>query len=228
MGSLLKVLVILLILAGGGGAYVYTSYVKPLSALQVQPAGMEPVSMEPLVLRVSVDIVNPGKPVRLPGADLNLYLGDKLIGKGSLPSEVVQSGSTRLHTDITIDKNALMELIGSASGQEQVYVEGTLYLKVLSTTVKVPIPKLPVPGGFDMSMLAGGGTSTLSDIMPLLMEYRGQKLGDVLASDDFKKKYRQRTGKDLTDVDVQELLKVFGADAVNKNIDELITAGYQQ
>ena len=228
MGALLKILVILLALAGGGGAYVYTSYVKPLSALQVQPAGVEPISMDPMVLRVSVDIVNPGKPVRLPGADMNLYIGDKFIGKGKLSSEVVQSGSTRLYADITLDKDAMMEIMGTSGGEQQMFVDGTLYLKVLSFNLKVPIPRVPVPGGLDISALAAGEASALAEIMPLLMEYRGQKLGDVLVSEDFKRKYKERTGEDLTEAEIQEIIQTFGKEALDKTIDELMAGGYMQ
>lgn len=225
---MLKILVILLVIAGGGGAYVYTSYVKPLSALQVQPAGVEPISMDPMVLRVSVDIVNPGKSVRLPGADMNLYIGDKFIGKGKLSSQVVQSGSTRLHADITLDKDAMMEIMGTFGGEQQMFVDGTLYIKVLSFNLNVPIPRVPVPGGLDISALAAGEAPALSEIMSLLMEYRGQKLGDVLASDDFKRKYRERTGKDLTEAEVRELVRAFGKEALDKTIEELMAGGYMQ
>jgi hypothetical protein len=221
MGALFKVVVILLILVGAGGAYAYTSYVKPLSALQLHPAGMEPVSINPLIIRVSVDIVNPGKSVRLPGADLNLYAGEKLIGKGTLPGGIIPSGSTRLQAEITIDKG-IEELTGLSSGREELSVDGTLSFNVLSFNVKVPVPRVPVPGGLDIASLAGGEAPDVSEILPLLQENRGQKLVDALASDNFRRKYKEKTGKELTETKIQELMKLFGEEAMNKTIGEIM------
>ncbi len=227
MGTLLKILLVLLLLGGGTGVYAYASYVKPLSTLQLQPVGVEPVSIEPLVLRISVDVVNPGGSIRLPGADLNLYLGDSLIGNGKLPGEVVEPGTTRLQVEITIDKE-INELLTLAGEERQLSVDGTLYIKVFSFTLRIPIPRVPVPGEMDISALVGGEALDVAEIMPLLLEYRGQKLGDVLASQDFKQKYKERTGKDLTDAEIQEIIRTFGEESLDKTIDELLTVGIQK
>jgi hypothetical protein len=227
MGTLLKILLILLLIGGGTGVYAYTSYIKPMSALQLQPVGVEPVSIEPLVLRVSVDVVNPGSPIKLPGADLNLYMGDSQIGTGKLPSELVETGTTRLHVEITIDKE-MSELLALAGGESQLFVDGTLYLDILSFTLRVPIPRVPVPGEMDVSALAGAQAPALTDILPLLLEYRGQKLGDVLASSDFKQKYKERTGEELTEAKKQEILRMLGAESLDKTIEELLAGGLSQ
>jgi LEA14-like dessication related protein len=218
MGAISKIVLILIVFAGISGAYAYTSIVQPLSKMQIQPGEVEPVSLEPLVLQLSVDIVNPGKPVKLPGATLNLYLDGELVGTGSLPSTVINAGSSTLLSEITLDKS-LIELASTAGEGTSISIDGTLFFKVLSFDVKIPIPKVPVPGGLDFATSAGGGTAQLMDILPLLQETPNLKLGEALESGEFLSKFKEKTGKELS---VQELKQFLGEAALNKTADELL------
>jgi LEA14-like dessication related protein len=221
MGAISKIILLILVFAGIGGVYAYTSLVQPLSKMQIQPGEVEPVSLEPLVLQLSVDIVNPGKPVKLPGASINLYLNDARVGTGTLPGAVIGEGSTTLHAEITLDKSAA-EFASLAVGQPGVSIDGTLFFKVLSFNVKVPIPKVPVPGGLDIAAFAGGDTSGLPEILGLLSENPGLKLGEALSSGEFLAKFKEKTGTELTVAKIQELKQLLGEGAMNKTADELL------
>jgi len=221
MEVLSKIILLLLVLAGVSGVYAYTALVKPLSKLQVQPAEIEPVSLDPLVLQLSMDIVNPGKPIKLPGATLNLYMGNELVGTGSLPGTVIKEGSSRLVSKITLNKS-MTELASLAGGKSSLSIDGTLLFKVLSFNVRIPIPKVPVPGGLDLAALAGGEAVQLTEILPLLKENPNLKIGEALGSGQFLTKFKEKTGKELTDTQIQKLKQFLGEAALNKTADELL------
>lgn len=220
MGAISKIIVILLVLVGIGGVYAYTALVKPLSKLQVQPGEIEPVSLEPLVLRLSLDVVNPGKPVKLPGATLNLYLGDERVGTGSLPSTVIQEGPSTLLSDITLDN--LTELASLAGKEQSLSIDGALFFKVLSFDVRVPIPRVPIPGGLDLTAFAGGEAAQFTEILLLLKENPDLKVGEALDSEEFLEKFKEKTGKELTETKIQELKQLLGEACLNKTVDELL------
>ncbi|MDP6460097.1 MAG: hypothetical protein QF673_01705 [Candidatus Hydrothermarchaeota archaeon] len=221
MGVLSKIILIFLVLAGIGGVYAYTSLVKPLSKLQVQPGEIEPVSLEPMVLQISLEVVNPDKPLKLPGATLNLYLEDELVGTGSLPNTVIQVGPSRLVSKIHLDKD-LIELASIAGEETSLSIDGTLLFKVLSFDVKIPIPRVPVPGGLDFIALAGGEASQSMEILRLLKKTPNLKMGDALVSEAFLEKLKEKTGNELTDTKIQELKQLLGTAALNKTVDELL------
>lgn len=220
MGAISKIIIVLLVLVGIGGVYVYTSLVQPLSKMQIQPGEIEPVTLEPLVLRLSLDVTNPGESVKLPGANLNLYLDGSRVGTGSLQNAVIKPGLNTLHSDITLDKG-LEELLALAGAEPSLSIDGTLNFQVLSFSVRIPIPRLPVPGGIDLQALAGGGASEVMEILPLLRENPKLKIGEALDSKDFLDKFASRTGKELTQPKIQELKQILGEN-LNQTAEELL------
>jgi hypothetical protein len=200
---------VIVVLAVFGVAYLYLGVIKPLQGLEVQPRGMEPVSLSPLTLDGTIDIHNPGKETSIPKIDLDLYIDDTLIGSGVVPEMAVPAGSTRSIRVTFTSGMSITDIILLLQGREQVSVK--VGGKIHSRPIAIPIPRLPVP--VDTTQLLGSLNvlegSPVVALLSTLEENPDLTVAEALESGEFIAGFEKELGRDITDQEIAQLKDFF-------------------
>jgi len=204
------------------GVYTFLTVIRPMMGLDIQPQGVEPVSLSPLVVDIMLSASNPGNAVELPGADINLYLNDEFMGSGNLEKVTIAAGAKKtIKVRISIVK-PLTDVLSLTNPQQELTVDGKIHTKFFP----IPIPRVPLPAPFELSQLISPEVAPANSELPLLMaiaeENPEMTIEEALENEEVIAKIQEQKGIDLTAEELEEIKQDLPPDLQGKSMDELL------
>ncbi len=201
--------------------YAFLTVIRPLMGLEIQPQGVEPISLSPVVLDVVVSIVNPGGATELPGANINLYLNDAYVGSGAIDRIRLDAGESRsLNVRISLDKS-LPEVMLMVQGPAKLKIDGKLETRF----IPIPIPKIPIPVPMDLNQFISSQESpiaAMSTIMEVMEDNPEITIEEALENEDIIKKIEEEKGVELTEEEIEELKGSIPLELQGKSLEEIL------
>ncbi len=204
------------------GAYTYFTIIRPVMGLDIQPQGVEPVTLTPLVLDVVISAYNPGGAAEIPGAEINLYLNDEYLGSGTLDRVRLGAGEKKnLRVRVSIDR-PLSDVMALTNRQQTVKIDG----KIDTRFFPIPIPRVPLPIPFELSQLISPEIAPDNSELPLILA-AGQEnpeltIEEALEKDDVIAKLEEQRGEELSEEQIEELIQSIPLELQGKSVAEIL------
>ncbi len=204
------------------GAYTYFTIIRPVMGLDIQPQGIEPVTLAPLVLDIVLSAYNPGGVAEIPGAEINMYLNDEYLGSGSLNRVRLEAGEKKnLRVRVSIDR-PLSDVVALTNRQQTVKIDGLIETKLFP----IPIPRIPLPIPFELSQLVspeiGADNSELPLILAAAQEDPEMTIEEALENEDVIAKIEEQEGTQLTEEQIEGLKQSIPPELQGKSVAEIL------
>jgi hypothetical protein len=211
----------LIVIGGSFAVYTYLTIVKPVMSLDIQPQGVEPVTLMPVVLDIVMSVSNPSSDAVIPGADINFYLNGEYAGSGHLDSTLIKAGEKKtIRIRVAISK-PLSEIIAmSKAGPVSMEIDGKLKTKFFP----IPIPRISIPAPLDLSQIipSGGTEYDLPLLLAAIEENPDMTVEEALENEDVIRKMEEQIGQELTDEQINEIKRSIPPEVKNKSIEDIL------
>ncbi|MEE9594446.1 MAG: hypothetical protein V3V92_03505 [Candidatus Hydrothermarchaeales archaeon] len=204
------------------GAYTYFTIIRPVMGLDIQPQGVEPVTLSPLVLDVVLSAHNPGEATEIPGAEINMYLNDEYLGSGTLDKVRIGAGEKKtLRVRVSIDR-PLSDVLALTNRQQTVKIDG----KIETRFFPIPIPRVPLPIPFELSQLVSSEVAPDNSKLPLILaaaqEDPEMTIEEALENEEVIAKIEEQERTQLTEEKIEELKQSIPSELQGKSVAEIL------